>query len=132
VCLKPMRVCTWAPIEKGTGAMPDIRRDEWVVDSWALLSVTARVVAIRSAMEKFFSERVDRSKIRDGMIYWADQEPTIAREGMRLQILLHEAASEKAYIEEALRIPPTQPKAWGRLEIVQHGAGYFHTIEVNE
>jgi hypothetical protein len=112
--------------------MPEIRRDAWVVDSWALLSLASRVVALRDAMEKIFSERVDRSKIRDGMIYWAEQEPTIAREGMRLQILLHEATQEKAAIEAALSIPPTQPKSWSRSEIVQHGAGYFHTVEENE
>jgi hypothetical protein len=112
--------------------MPDIRRDSWVVDSWALLSLASRVIALRDALDKLFSERVDRSKIRDGMIFWADQEPTIAREGMRLQILLHEAASEKAAIEEALQIPPSQPKAWGRLEIVQRGGGFFRSTEVNE
>jgi hypothetical protein len=107
-------------------------RDEWIVDSWALLSLASRVVALRDALDKLFSERVDRSKSRDGMIYWAEQEPTIAREGLRLRHDLHEAMQEKAAIEEALKIPPTQPKAWGRLEITQHGAGYFHTIEVNE
>jgi hypothetical protein len=106
-------------------------RDTIAVETSRLLSVSAERAALRLAFDDFLRQHMHEWKSRqDGSIVWAEQELSLARQGVRLQRRLQEADEEYAAIRSELQMGPEKTgPGYTELEVRQFPA-YVHKHEV--